>query len=120
MKDSLKIAIAGATGYTGLELTKILSSHTKAKILYLCAQKSIGKPISFFDKRIKKAKSEAIEDNKRKAEKSGNVLTQTLNDKDVQLQLNRLLKFKKDRDMVKLQDSLNNLIIFWPTSSASL
>ena len=38
MKDSLKIAIAGATGYTGLELTKILSTHPKVKIQYLCAQ----------------------------------------------------------------------------------
>ena len=54
MKDSLKIAIAGATGYTGLELIKILSIHPKVKIEYLCAQKSIGKPISFFDGNIKK------------------------------------------------------------------
>ena len=54
MKDSLKIAIAGATGYTGLELTKILSTHPKVKIQYLCAQKSIGKTISFFDKTLKK------------------------------------------------------------------
>jgi len=56
MRDSLKIAIAGATGYTGLELTKILSIHPKVKIEYLCAQKSIGKKISFFDKSIKKIK----------------------------------------------------------------
>jgi len=54
MKDSLKIAIAGATGYTGLELTKILSTHPKVKIEYLCAQKSIGKKISIFDKVLKK------------------------------------------------------------------
>ena len=56
MRDSLKIAIAGATGYTGLELTKILSIHPKVKIEYLCAQKSIGKKISSFDKSIKKIK----------------------------------------------------------------
>ena len=52
MKDSIKIAIAGATGYIGLELVKILSKHPKSKILYLCATKSIGKPINLFDKRI--------------------------------------------------------------------
>ena len=52
MKDSINIAIAGATGYIGLELVKILSKHPKAKILYLCASKNIGKPISYFDKRI--------------------------------------------------------------------
>ena len=34
MKDSLNIAIAGATGYVGLELIKILSKHSKAKIIY--------------------------------------------------------------------------------------
>jgi len=54
MKDSLNIAIAGATGYVGLELIKILSRHPKAQIVYLCAQKSIGKSIDFFDKTIKK------------------------------------------------------------------
>ena len=54
MKDSIKIAIAGATGFVGLELIKILSHHPKVKILYLCAQKSIGKSINSFDKKIKK------------------------------------------------------------------
>ena len=52
MKDSINIAVAGATGYVGLELIKILSKHPKVKIVYLCAQKSIGKNISFFDKGI--------------------------------------------------------------------
>ncbi|MDC0059675.1 N-acetyl-gamma-glutamyl-phosphate reductase [Pelagibacteraceae bacterium] len=54
MKDSLNIAIAGATGYVGLELIKILTRHPKVKILYLCAQKSIGKSINSIDKKIKK------------------------------------------------------------------
>tara|TARA_Y100000590_G_C15693265_1_gene1004225 strand:- start:1198 stop:2223 length:1026 start_codon:yes stop_codon:yes gene_type:complete len=54
MKDSLNIVIAGATGYIGLELTKILLRHPKVKIVYLCATKSIGKPINFFDKSIRK------------------------------------------------------------------
>ena len=52
MKDSLKIAIAGATGYVGLELIKILSKHPKVKILYLCANKSVGKNIYTFDKKF--------------------------------------------------------------------
>jgi len=54
MKDSLNTVIAGATGYIGLELIKILSKHPKVKILYLCATKSIGKSINSFDKRINK------------------------------------------------------------------
>ena len=60
MKDSLNIAIAGATGYIGLELIRILSRHKKVKILYLCATKSIGKPIHAFDKSIKKLNLQKI------------------------------------------------------------
>ncbi len=52
MKDSIKIAIAGATGYVGLELVKILSTHPKVKIAYLCANKSAGKSIYKFDNKI--------------------------------------------------------------------
>jgi len=54
MKDSFNVVVAGATGYVGLELIKILSNHPHVKIRYLCAQKSIGKSINLFDKRIKK------------------------------------------------------------------
>jgi len=54
VKESLNIAIAGATGYVGLELVKILSKHPNAKISYLLAQKSIGKSINSFDLKIKK------------------------------------------------------------------
>tara|TARA_Y100000590_G_scaffold305354_1_gene344419 strand:+ start:1144 stop:2169 length:1026 start_codon:yes stop_codon:yes gene_type:complete len=56
MQDSLNIAIAGATGYIGLQLVKILLKHPRAKILYLCATKSIGKSIYDFDKKIIKKK----------------------------------------------------------------
>jgi len=52
MNDSLNIAIAGATGYVGLELIKILSKHPKVKILYLCANKSAGKKIHIFEKNL--------------------------------------------------------------------
>ena len=54
MRDSLNIAIAGATGYVGVELVKILSKHPKVKILYLCANQSAGKKINKFDKTITK------------------------------------------------------------------
>ena len=54
LNNKLKIAVIGATGYTGLDLIYILSKHPKVKILNLCATKNIGKKISFFDKRIKK------------------------------------------------------------------
>tara|TARA_B100001121_G_C18676029_1_gene616299 strand:- start:176 stop:1207 length:1032 start_codon:yes stop_codon:yes gene_type:complete len=54
MKNKLKIAIIGSTGYTGLDLVYLLSKHPKIKIVYLCATKKLGKNISYFDKRIKK------------------------------------------------------------------
>ena len=56
MKDSINVAIAGATGYIGLELVKILSKHNKVNIKYLCANKSAGKSIKKFDKSSKKPK----------------------------------------------------------------
>ena len=41
MKDSIKIAIAGATGYVGLELIKLLENHPKIKITFLLSKKKI-------------------------------------------------------------------------------
>ena len=49
-----KVAVIGATGYTGLDLIHILSKHPRVKINNLCATKNFGKKISYFDKRIKK------------------------------------------------------------------
>ena len=56
MKNLLNVAIAGATGYIGLELVRILSKHPKVKILYLCAQSSVGQHISSFDIKINSKK----------------------------------------------------------------
>ncbi len=52
--NKIKVCVIGATGYTGLELIYLLSSHPKVKIVHLCASKNLGKNISSFDKRIKK------------------------------------------------------------------
>ncbi len=54
MLNKLKIAVVGATGYTGLDLTYLLSKHPRVHIAYLCATKNLGKKISHFDRRIKK------------------------------------------------------------------
>ena len=50
----INVAVIGATGFTGLDLIFMLSKHPKVNITKLCATQSIGKKISFFDKRIKK------------------------------------------------------------------
>ncbi len=50
----INAAVAGATGYVGLDLVYLLSKHPKVKLSHLCATKNIGKKIQHFDKRIKK------------------------------------------------------------------
>tara|TARA_X000001036_G_scaffold400098_2_gene404218 strand:- start:1113 stop:2147 length:1035 start_codon:yes stop_codon:yes gene_type:complete len=53
-KKRLNVVVAGSTGYVGLDLVFLLSKHKNINIINLCAQKKIGKKISFFDKRITK------------------------------------------------------------------
>ena len=54
IQNKIKVAIIGATGYTGLDLILMLSKHPKVLLSKLCATKKLGKQIDFFDKRIKK------------------------------------------------------------------
>ena len=54
VSKKINVAVIGATGFTGLDLTFMLSKHPNVNINFLCATKNIGKKISFFDKRIKK------------------------------------------------------------------
>ena len=49
----MNVLIAGATGYLGNELIKILIKHKKINIKYLCGISSVGKKITDFDKSIK-------------------------------------------------------------------
>ena len=51
--SKMNVLIAGATGYLGNELVKILVKHRKIKIKYLCGNSSVGKKITDFDKSIK-------------------------------------------------------------------
>ena len=52
----LDVLIAGSTGYIGIQLVKLLSSHSNINIKYLCGNLSIGKKISSYDKDLKKLK----------------------------------------------------------------
>ena len=52
MRESINVAIAGATGYIGLELINILKNHPKVKIRYLLSKNFAGKNIKKFDQRI--------------------------------------------------------------------
>ena len=44
------VLICGATGYIGLQLTKLLCKHKKISIKYLCGSTSVGKKIDSFEK----------------------------------------------------------------------
>ena len=50
------VLICGATGYIGLQLTKLLCKHKKVNIKYLCGSTSVGKKIDFYEKELKKYK----------------------------------------------------------------
>ncbi len=49
----LKALIAGSTGYIGIQLIRLLVNHKNIDIKYLCGHTSIGKKISFYDKKLK-------------------------------------------------------------------
>tara|TARA_Y100000816_G_scaffold261018_1_gene217697 strand:+ start:339 stop:1376 length:1038 start_codon:yes stop_codon:yes gene_type:complete len=54
IQKKIKVAVVGATGYTGLDLVFLLTKHPNVNIKNLCATQNLGKNINFFDKRIKK------------------------------------------------------------------
>ena len=62
MRESVNIAIAGATGYIGLELINILTKHPKARITHLLSKSFVGSSITKFDKRIKNKKLPKLTD----------------------------------------------------------
>tara|TARA_Y100000590_G_C14903291_1_gene707222 strand:+ start:72 stop:470 length:399 start_codon:yes stop_codon:yes gene_type:complete len=54
--SKLNVLIAGSTGYIGIQLVKLLISHPNVNIKFLCGNSSVGKNISFFDKKLKNKK----------------------------------------------------------------
>ena len=54
LSKKINVVVAGATGYVGLDLIKLLSNHPNVNIKYLCAQKNIGKKIQRFNDEIRK------------------------------------------------------------------
>ena len=50
------VLICGATGYIGLQLTKLLCKHKNINIKYLCGSASVGKKIDTYEQKLKKYK----------------------------------------------------------------
>ncbi len=48
----LNVLVAGATGYIGIQLIRLLVKHNKIKVKYLCGNTSVGKKISVYDKTL--------------------------------------------------------------------
>jgi len=40
-----RVGVIGATGYTGIELVRLLSRHPKVQLTALTAEKNVGQPI---------------------------------------------------------------------------
>ncbi len=90
--NKINIAIAGATGYVGLDLVFLLSKHPNIKINYLCAQKSVGKKINTIDTRIKK-KLPMISDLKKVKWENVDLLFLSLPNGEAQKTINSLFKY---------------------------
>ena len=52
----LNVLVAGSTGYIGVQLIKLLVKHKGVSIKYLCGNSSVGRNISFYDKKLKQKK----------------------------------------------------------------
>ena len=91
--NKINIAIAGATGYVGLDLVFLLSKHPHIKIKFLCAQKSIGKKLNTFDNRIKKNLPK-ITNLKKVDWKKVDLLFLSLPNGEAQKTVNKLFKYK--------------------------
>ena len=61
--EKVKIGIIGSTGYTGMELVRILEKHPRAEILFLGANTHHGKNISTFLPNLKFKKNLKIRKN---------------------------------------------------------
>ena len=109
----INIAIAGATGYVGLDLVKLLSNHPKANIKYLCAQKKIGKNIQYFDKRIKK-KLPKITNLKKVNWNSINILFTALPNGESQVLANTLKNKKLKIIDLSADFRLSNALLYKP------
>ena len=75
----LNVLIAGCTGYIGIELVKLLITHKRVNIKYLCGSTSVGKKISHFDKSIKGKLPKIIKFNKSKLRNVDIIFTALLN-----------------------------------------
>ena len=93
-QKKINVAVAGATGYVGLDLVHLLTKHPNISISYLCAQKNLGKKIKFFDNRIKKKNLPKITNLNKINWLSVDLLFLSLPNGEAQKLIKKLYKFK--------------------------
>ena len=89
---NINILIAGASGYIGIELVKILSKHKFVTIKYLCGNSSAGKKLSSYDKFFKHTKLPKITKFKKKLLRNVDVIFSALPNSDAQKISKQILK----------------------------
>ena len=94
--SKLNVLVCGSTGYIGIELVKILASHKKIHIKYLCGNSSVGKNISFYDKSLSKKKLPIIRKFQRKLLEEVDVIFSALPNGEAQ----KLSKFLLDKNLL--------------------
>ncbi len=113
--SKMNVLIAGATGYLGNELIKILVKHKKIKIKYLCGSSSVGKKITDFDKTIKSKLPKISKITKSKIKKcdiiftalpngEAQIISKKLNKKNVLIDLSGDFRLKNSSDYLKWYD----------------
>ena len=110
--SKMNVLIAGATGYLGNELIKILVKHKKIKIKYLCGSSSVGKKITDFDKTIKSKLPKISKITKSKIKKcdiiftalpngEAQIISKKLNKNNVLIDLSGDFRLKNSSDYLK-------------------
>ena len=110
--SKMNVLIAGATGYLGNELIKILINHKKIKIKYLCGSSSVGKKITDFDKSIKFKLPKITKISKSKINEcdiiftalpngEAHIISDKLNKNNVLIDLSGDFRLKKSNDYLK-------------------
>ena len=110
--SKMNVLIAGATGYLGNELIKILVKHRKIKIKYLCGNNSVGKKITDFDKSIKSKLPKISKITKSKINEcdiiftalpngEAQIISKKLNKKNVLIDLSGDFRLKNSNDYLK-------------------
>ena len=99
----INVVIAGATGYIGIQLIKILCNHKKINIKYLCGTSSVGKKLSYYDKTLVNTKLPKIIKFNKKLLSNIDIVFTALPNGESQKISKLLLKENGDEDAIRSQ-----------------